>query len=201
MRGVAHAVLGAGISHKALAGTAFHNGGVVAVGHHRVLGRHLLSVAYHAEQRFVLFFPINGELGIENLMATVFAIGLREHHQFHIGGVAPCLGKSVNQVVNLIDCQRQAPVFVGLLQSRFATAQYIHLLHGHRLQMGEQLLGIGQRRQDAFGHAVMQQSRNGLLLFVRQLSAVQEVFGTTLNAARFGQTTVARNIGGFTGPW
>jgi hypothetical protein len=68
----------------------------------------------------------------------VLAVGLREHHQLDVGGVALQAGEGVDQVVDLVVGQRQAPLLVGGLQRGAAAAQHIHKLHGRGLQ-GEQL--------------------------------------------------------------
>ena len=207
LRGVAHAVVGGLRGHKALAVAAFHHGGVVAVGHHRVLGRKLFGVADHAEQGFVHLLPVDGEFGIENLVATMLAVGLGKHHQLHIRGVALLLGKGFEQVVDFIVSQCQPPFLVGLLQRLAAcirpSGEDIHMRHGCGIQTGKQVLSSIQRGQNAFGHAVVQQRLDGLALRICQRRAMQKILGATLDAMhahRFGQAAVAGNIGGFAGP-
>ena len=48
----------------------------------------LLGIANHGEQAFLLRNAINGEVGIEDFVTAMLAIGLRKHHQFNIGRVA-----------------------------------------------------------------------------------------------------------------
>ncbi|KAF1033478.1 MAG: hypothetical protein GAK34_03561 [Delftia tsuruhatensis] len=153
---------------------AFHDGGVVRVGHHRVLGRDLVRVADHAEQALVLGHAVNGELGVEDLVAAVLAVGLREHHQLHVRGIALQALEGVDQVVDLVVGQCQAPLAVGSLQRRAAAAQHIDELHGSGFQGGEQLLGLGARGEDRFGHAVVQQGRDLRGLLGRQLGLATE---------------------------
>ncbi|MPM61857.1 hypothetical protein SDC9_108720 [bioreactor metagenome] len=94
---------------------AFHDGGVVGVGHDGVLGRNGLGVADHPEQRFVLLHAVDGELGVENLVAAVLGVRLREHHQLHIRRIALEAGEGVDEIVDLVIRQGQAPLLVGRL--------------------------------------------------------------------------------------
>ena len=202
-RQIGHAVAGVLARHKPLHHAPLHDGGVVAVGHHGVLRRHLLGVADHAEQGFVLFLAIDDEFGIEDLVAAVFAVGLRKHHQFDVGGVALQIAKCLDQIVDFVVDQRQAPCAVGLLQRRPAPAQHVHMLHGHGVQVCKQVLGRFQRRQHAFGHAVVQQRGHRLTLRIAQCGAMQKIFGTALDAAHAGifrQAAIAGNVGGLAGP-
>ena len=102
----------------------------------------------------------------------MFAVGLREHHQFHVGRVALELLEALQQVIDLVVGQRQAPVAVGLLQRGTATTQHIDVLHRHRVQVGEQAVGGIQRGQHAFGHAVVQQRGNLFQLAILELAAL-----------------------------
>ena len=86
----------------------------------------LLGVADHAEQALVLQHAVNRELGVEYLVAAVLAVGLREHHQFHIGRVALKAGESLHQVVQLIIGQRQTESRIGLRQRLASAAQHIN---------------------------------------------------------------------------
>ena len=67
---------------------AFDYRGVVLIRHHRAGRRGFVRVANHAEQRFGLLFAVQDEVGIEDFVAAVFAVGLGEHHQFHVRRIA-----------------------------------------------------------------------------------------------------------------
>ena len=94
---------------------AFHDGGVVRVRNHRVLGCQLVRVADHAKQALSLRHAVDGELGVEDFVAAVLAVGLRKHHQLHIGGVAGQAHEGGDEVVDFIVGQRQAKARVGSL--------------------------------------------------------------------------------------
>ena len=52
----------------------------------KVMG--LVGMANHAKQAMALRLAIDDELGVENFVATVLTVGLREHHQFGVSRVA-----------------------------------------------------------------------------------------------------------------
>ena len=190
---------------------AFHDGGVVRICHHRVLGRELLGVADHAEQRLLLRHAIDGEVGVEDLVAAVLGVRLGEHHQFHVGGIALQAIEGIDQVFDLVLGQGQAPLLVGGFQgqpSMFgAAAEHIDKLHGLGLQRGKQLLRFFARGEDRFGHAVVQQRGDLRGLLGTQLGrATQQarlqadaVFGDAFHPEHF-QAAVACDVGGLGGP-
>ena len=95
-----------------------------------MLGVGLVRVADHAKHALLLSHAVDGELGVENLVAAVFAVGLGKHHQFHVGRVASQCREGIHQVIDLVGGQGQAPVLVGTFQRGLATAQHIHMIHG-----------------------------------------------------------------------
>ena len=133
-----------------------------------------MRVADHAEHALVLRHAINRELGVEDFVAAMLAVGLGEHHQLHVGGVATQRGEGGYQIVNLISGQRQTELCIGLHQGFFATAQHVHMVHGRGLQGIEQLLGLGTVQHGTFGHAVVQQGCNALQLCRAQFSLGQQ---------------------------
>jgi hypothetical protein len=58
---------------------------------------------------------------IEDLLAAALAVGLREHHELDVGGIASERAERIHKVVDLIIGQGQAPGGVGLLQRSAAT--------------------------------------------------------------------------------
>jgi hypothetical protein len=199
------------LGQPALHRAAFHHRRVVVVGDDGVLRVELLGVADHAEHRQRLLFAVDDELGVEDLVAAVLAVGLGEHHQLDVGRVALQAGEGLDQVVDLVVRQRQAEGGVGGLQRRAALAQHVHM--GHRLgrllveQVGRGLALEGH----ALGHAVVQQQRAGLqFLGAQRLGAagqaahqpaleLQAVFGDPLDAVD-GQAAVVGDVGGLGGP-
>ncbi len=66
---------------------AFNHGRIVFISDDRAFGMRVVRVAYHTEEGFRLFFAVEDEVGVEDFVAAVFAVCLREHHQFHIGRI------------------------------------------------------------------------------------------------------------------
>jgi len=61
-----------------------------------------MGIADHGKQRFGLFFAVDNPVGIEDFVAAMLGIGLREHHQFYVGGVALEFRVVVGEVVDFI---------------------------------------------------------------------------------------------------
>ena len=113
---------------------ALHDGGVVRIRHHRVLRGGFVRVADHAKQTVRLGLAVDDEVGVENFVSTVFAVGLRKHHQLGIGGVAFEPRESRQQIINFILSQCQAVIGIRLHQGLFALLQYVHMHHVSRRQ-------------------------------------------------------------------
>ena len=90
----------------------------------------LLGVADHGKQGFVLRHAVNCEVGVEDFVAAMFAIGLRKHHQINVARVALQLGEGLDQIVDLVSRQCQAKPGIGALQRRPATGQHVNALQG-----------------------------------------------------------------------
>ena len=185
---------------------AFHHRGVVRIRHQHVLRVGLVGVADHAEQAVRLVLAVDAEVGVENFVAAVFAVGLGEHHQLDIGGVALQAGEGVYQVVHLVIGQRQTESGVGPLQRGTPAAQHIHMLHGRGLQRGEQSVRRVQAGQGALGHAVVQHSGSGEPLrraqrgLGEQATAQPDAVDHHALNTRQRQAAVAGDVAGFGSP-
>ena len=56
----------------------------------------------HAKQGMGLYFAVYYPAGIKDFVPAMFRIGLRKHHQFNIGGIAPRLTEMMQQIINFI---------------------------------------------------------------------------------------------------
>ena len=135
----------------------FNHGGIVFIRHHRALRAGFVRVANHTEQRFFLFFAVQNEIGIEDFVAAVFRIGLREHHQLHVGRIAVQCAIVFQQIVHLVGRQGQPHAFVRRFQRGTTTAQHVHRVERLVFVCGKQLFGGLEIGQHGFGHAVVQQ--------------------------------------------
>jgi hypothetical protein len=131
----------------------------------------------------------------------VLAVGLREHHQLHIGGVAIQSCEGFDQVVDFVIGQGQAPGLVGLFQRSATATQDIHMVHGRRVQRREQSGSITSAGHGRLGHAVVQHSGHLAQLLCSQFGCAEQarfqgqaVFGQALHAAHI-KTAVVGDVG------
>ena len=146
----------------------FHHRGVVFIGRQHVVRGLLHGVFDHFEQRLRLLFAVDNPVGVENLVAAVLGVGLREHIQFDVVRVAIQLNECILKVVDFIFCERQTKTQVYVDQRLTPLPQQIHALYRRRLMVGEQFLRIIQRIKHALHHAVVQLCGNHLPLRVAQ---------------------------------
>ena len=177
-----------------------HHGGVVAVRHHGVLRVGAVRGRNHGEQACLLRLPVDDELGVEYLVAAVLTVGLREHHQLHIRGVAPHAREGAGQVINLLGAHRQPPFGVCLLQRLPAACQHIHMRHTPRGQRCKQRLRRLQTIQHALCHAVVQQRGKLRPLLLGQWPGAGNAPRHQALDAPHRQAAAARNVGGFARP-
>ncbi len=132
--------------------------GVVAVGAQRVLRGLLVGVLDHPEQRVRLLGTVDGPAGIEDLVAAVLGVGLREHHQFHVRRLAAQFAEALAQVVDLVLGHGQAEAGVG----RFQVIQRdpFQLTAGRGAEQRLRLRGLGQH---GLGHRVVQRADHRFL--------------------------------------
>jgi hypothetical protein len=76
------------IREEALDFGALHDRGVVGIGDHRAARIEPIRVADHREERLVHRAPVDRPRRIEDLVAAVLGIGLREHHQLDVARIA-----------------------------------------------------------------------------------------------------------------
>ena len=191
----------------ALDQATLHHRRVVVVGHHGVLRAGAFCVADHAEHRLVLRHAVDGEVGVEDLVAAVLAVGLREHHQLDIAGVTAQLSKGRHEVIDFIVTERKAKFGVRLHQCAAALCQHIHMGHGRGLLCLEQARRGAAFKRKGFCHAVVQQGQHVCQLGVSQWLACchqtgfrkQAVFRDSFNSFEC-QAAVAGDVSGLAGP-
>ena len=172
--------------------------GVVFVRRQNVVVVTLVGVFDHLEQGFVLLFAIDGPAGVENFVAAVLRVGLREHHQFHVGRVTAQRAVVFQQVIHFIVGQRQTQALIGGHQRVTATGQNIDGAQRRWFGMREQASGGGAVIQHDFHHTVVQYSRSRCT--VGGTDAAHIVGNTAFQTFHAAQTTVVSNVGGFGRP-
>ncbi|CCJ76360.1 conserved hypothetical protein [Cronobacter muytjensii 530] len=180
---------------------AFHDRRIVFIGGEHEVRRLLERVFDHLKQRFRLFFAVDNPVGVENFVAAVFGVGLREHIELDVVRVAPQAGERVVQVVDFIFRQRQPQTYVGVGQRLTALSQQIHALHRRGLMMRKQLRRLFQRAEDALHHAVVQHRRYLLPgVIARRRVGVNVVRHAALQAFNLTEPAVVGDICRFRGP-
>ncbi len=111
---------------KQAGGWPFDHGGVVAVGGQDAGRTGLGAAADHLEQGLGLWLSIDDEVGVENLVPAVLAVGLREHHQLDVRRIPAEGAEVLDQVVDFVRRQGQAHGGVGGFNRRAAKAENIH---------------------------------------------------------------------------
>ncbi len=172
---------------------------VVLVRRQHTFAVHLVGVLDHAEQALVLRLAVDVPTGVEDLVATVLGVGLGEHHQFDVVGVALEALERGDQVVHLVLGQCQAEVDVGLGQSVAATGEDVHRRHGPWLGVAEHVGGLLKLAQHALGHAVVQLRRHLLGLGVAKVTG-NVVRNAALQALDRLQAAVVGDVAGLAGP-
>jgi hypothetical protein len=105
------------------------------------------------EQRAVLGDAVDHEARVEDLVPAVLAVGLREHHQLDVGGIAAERAVGRDQVVDLVGRQRQAERAIGRGQRGVRIGAERDVAQRPRRAGGEQRRGV-ERVEHALGHAI-----------------------------------------------
>ena len=198
MRGLAViGVAAGGIGVEALDFAPFHDGGVIRISEHRALWIGFLRRTDHAEQRLLLRDAVYHPGRIENLVAAVLGIGLREHGEFGVGGIAAKRAEIFEQIVDLVGGKREAHGQVGFGQRRTAVRREIDCDQRPRRHMAEQLRRSVQGIEHRLGHAIVQHRRD-------LPPAAGCAFGVIGDAALYAphrrQAALARDVGGLGRP-
>ena len=180
---------------------AFNDRSIVAVSRKHARRAVRMCVANHGEQGFRLCLAIHGPVRVEDFVAAVFAVRLREHHQLHVGRVAFQLGVGGQQIVELVLCQRQPQTAVGGFECRAAFRHYGHGGQFTRGRVAEQARRRGFIREHRVRHAIVQQ---GCQRFHRCRSqrrrCLQGITHAAFNAVHLREATAPRNVRGLARP-
>ena len=177
---------------------AFDDRRIVAVRREHALGRDRMRVADHREQRLGLLDAVDHKVGVEDLVAAVLGVRLREHHQLHVGGVATQPREARGQVVHLVRAQGQAHLAVGTGQG-FNLAG--HTAQGPRSLAHKQPLGVVQVQQHRLGHAIVQRrAQRAQAGLIQHRLRLEVIFDPALDAAHRAQAADMGDVGGLARP-
>ncbi len=166
----ARGILLVGPRVKARHRRAFKHSRIVAVGDDRAARALLVRLANHAKEGLLLLHAVDREFSVEDLVAAVLGIGLREHHQFDVRGIAALAREGFNQVGDFVLGQREAHFAVGLFQCGAAACLDVHDRHGLARDVRKEHRGIGVGSEHRLRHAVKEALGDRSLLFVRHVA-------------------------------
>ena len=155
------------------------------------------------KRRMRLCFAVNMPGGVEDFMAAMFRVGLGEHHQFHIGGIAPEFAEYGTQIIQLRRRERQPEFIVGRVQRSNAARCQVNIAQRGRFIVLEQGLGGLAIRDDGLGHAVMQQGPEpGALRGVeaRAVGQGKVINPTPFDPPELAEAAVAQDVSRLAGP-
>ena len=188
---------------KARAAIAPHHGGVVMVSGQHMARMGRMGLPDQLKRRMRLCFAVNMPGGVEDLVAAMFRVGLGEHHQFHIGGIAPEFAEHGRQIIQFRRRERQPEFIVGRAQRPNAARCQADIAQRGRFMLCKQGAGGLGIEDGGLGHAVMQQGPEPLAFGgakARAVGQVKAINPTPFDPPEFAEAAVAEDVGGLAGP-
>ena len=188
---------------KARAAIAPQHGGVIMVSGQHMARMGRVGLPDQLKRRMWLCFAVNVPGGVEDFMAAMFRVGLGEHHQFHIGGIAPEFAEHGQQIIQLRRRERQPEFIVGRAQRPNAARCQVNIAQRGRFIVLEQGMGGLNIRHDGLGHAVMQQGSEPLAfggIEARAGGQVKAINPAPFDPPELAEAAVAEDVGGLAGP-
>ena len=159
---LAHRVAaGAGLRAQPLGRGSLDHRGVVPVGGEHATGVLRVSAPDHLEECRTLFLAAYRPPGVEDLVAAVLGVDLREHHQLDIVGIAAEDGECGEQVIDFDVVEGEAHGGVRLFERRAASRCDIDLPKRRRRGAREDFFRRNAARAQRFGHAIVQKRAEG----------------------------------------
>src|SRR5690606_6404502 len=173
----------------------------VLVGGEDAFAVQVVGVLDHLEQRLVLRLSVDVPGGVEDLVAAVLGVGLREHHEFDVVGVASKGLETCFEVIDLVVGEGEAEGLVGGFEGGAAFGEHGNARHGAgRLVAEEGGAGVEVFKDD-LGHAVVEFGGDGgELVGVERGLGGDGVGDDALDAFEVGQAADVGDVGGLGGP-
>jgi hypothetical protein len=140
---------------------ALHHRGVVGVGDHGALGLTASVCRIIPNSERACTSPSTTKSGVEDLVAAVLGVGLGEHHQLDVAGVAPEPGERLDEVVDLVVGQGQPVGRVGLDERLAPPPRTSTCSIGSASRSSNSAASAVGSEQHALGHPVVEQVRSG----------------------------------------
>ena len=178
-----------------------HHGRVIGIRRQHTFTAAGIGVANHAEQGVRLIHTVDGPAGVEDLVTTVLGVGLREHHEFDITGVATQPGKRLHQIIDFVIGEGKAEAGIRCLQRGAAALQDINRRKRGGGLLAKQRAGRFQGGQYAFGHAIVQQGGHSTAGLRGERCRHRKIPGhTPLHPTHLGKAAVVDDVGCLAGP-
>ena len=158
-----------------------------------------MRLADHAEKGFILLYAVNREFGVKDLVTAVFAVCLRKHHEFDVGGVTALLGESFNEIRDFIRRERKAHFLVGLFKRRAAARDDVHRCHRLTRNVRKKAGDISVSGKCRFRHPVKAKLGEHLG-FAGCNIAFKRIKNAALDALHAVNAAVMHDVGSFTRP-
>ena len=139
----------------------FDHRGVVVVGREHPAGAFLGALLDELEERLFALLAVDDELGVEDFVAAMFAVGLREHHELDVGRMPPEGGIARHEVIDLVFGEGQTEALVGAYQ-RASPGREVDAREGLRLGAREELFCLVSSGEQRLGHTVVQRQLEAL---------------------------------------
>ncbi len=186
------------LDHETPDDPPLHDRRVVRVRAHRAGGARLLRLSDHLEERLRLRLAVHHPGSVEDLVAAVLGVRLGEHRELDVGRVAPSALEVLEQVVDLVRGEGEAHGAVRLLDGGTSPADHVDLGEGLRGHVAEEEVGLVQRGENRFRHAVVEDGQGG-----REIPgiALQVEGRAALDAAHEAlEAALPGDVGGLGGP-
>ena len=139
------------------------DGRVVLVGRQHAARRARVRVADHREQALRRGLAVDQPIGIEDLVAAVLGVRLREHHELDVGGVARQRGELRREILDLVGREREPELAVRALERRAAAAE--HVDGAYRLAARDRRTALRASARSVSSVSVMRSCSSGATRF------------------------------------
>ena len=158
---------------EAIDARAFDHRRIVRIRDDGALRVRRMRRANHREQALVLRHAVDDPGRVEDFMAAVLRIRLREHHQLDIGRIAVKCAKCAIEIIDFVRRKRESKRRVGIFERHATLCEQRYRRQRTRLEMREQSAGAGKIVEHGLGHAVVKewQERFTILVGKRQVIA------------------------------
>ncbi len=146
----------AGCDHEPLRRRPLDDGRIVRIGRKHAFRCVGVRVLDHLKEALVGGLSLDDPVGIEDFVPAMLRVGLREHHELHVRGIAADRAELLDEVDDLIVRQRQTQITIRGFERRRGIDTQIDPRHRPWLMLIEQCFRRHRVEHDGFHHPVVQ---------------------------------------------